>query len=95
MVDPGARPNSLTVPTQIPVAFALLFQLKLALPLQLFREPSLLLLARIVASTRLWRTFPVESGLVPGRRVGRSRNIGLAERLPGKVAHQRTRKRAA
>ncbi len=43
----------------------------------------------------LWRIRPVDSGLVHGRRVGTSRNLGPAEWQPRKAAYQRSRRRTA
>ncbi|OWU69958.1 hypothetical protein [Phaeobacter sp. 22II1-1F12B] len=44
---------------------------------------------------KLWRIRPVDSGLVHGRRVGTSRNLGPAEWQPRKAAYQRSRRRTA
>lgn len=44
---------------------------------------------------RLWRIRPVESGLVYGRRVGTSRNLGPAEWQPRKAEYKRSRRTAA
>ena len=44
---------------------------------------------------KLWRIVPTDQGIVHGRRVGTSRNIGPAEWRPRKALHQRRRRATA